>query len=342
MPGSYAPAPFGRLDLDAIVDGFLGGVAVLVVVGHAEQLAQRDGAHRLGVELLVGADLVEELAFLVHPAEQLVPAAADDGRELVLGVALRSVAGALEGEQGHGGGGGVVVVAGAVGVGAGEAPLAGTKLAIGEPFESERDGALGLAGAAVGFHERFFGAGLAAGERDADGGGHDDAGGRERTGSDVGHVGGGEWVVDQGQVLCGEDLVGEREVVVADGGEVQVVGDGDAFDIAVAGAEEQVVFEFWLEEEQAKENQRRHVDDRAQEPGGRAGEPGGDVPQRRLNAAGWQGGVRSASAAGAAGTAGDFSPGGGEVIWAIAREVLFRNGRPARCYNRQSLRGRRW
>ena len=83
----------------------------------------------------------------------LIPAAADDGRELVLGVALRSVAGALEGEQGHGGGGGVVVVAAAVVVRSGEAPLAVAELSIGEPAEAERDGALGLAGAAIGFHE---------------------------------------------------------------------------------------------------------------------------------------------------------------------------------------------
>ena len=69
--GLVAPAAFGRLDLDAVVDGLLGGVAILVVGGHAEQLAEGDGAHGLGVELLVGADLVEELAFLVHAAEEL-------------------------------------------------------------------------------------------------------------------------------------------------------------------------------------------------------------------------------------------------------------------------------
>ena len=145
---------------------------------------------------------------------KLIPAAADDGRERVLRIALRRVAGALEREQGHGGGGCVVVVAAAVVVRAGEAPLAGAELPIGEPAEPERDGAFGLAGAAIGLEERVLHARLAAGERDADG--------RRASTVPVASSGLGAMSVASGeakgsstlrQVLGGEDVLVELQVV---------------------------------------------------------------------------------------------------------------------------------
>ncbi len=262
-----APAALGRLDFDAVVDGLLGGVAVIVVVRHAEQFAERDRADRLGVELLIGADLVEELALLVHFLQQMAPAAADDGREGILGIAIGRVAGALEREQGHPGGGRVVVVARTAFVWAGETPLSGAELAVGEPAESERDGTFGLAGAAVGLEQRFLHAGSAASEPDADRGGHQGAGRGERIGGDLVGVGHADRIVDLRQVLGREDLVGQCEVVLVSGIHVQVVGQRDAGVFAVAGIEEQIVFDRRLKEEEAQHDQGRHVHDRAQEPG---------------------------------------------------------------------------